>query len=109
MAAKALSFQVGDNVVYPKHGVGRVIEVQASEITPVYDDPESVQPFTEAQAIQMMVSSGIPLTSACKRMGWSETEVQELEADLLKQAASQQMSLAHGLIEAQKRFDQGSI
>jgi CarD family transcriptional regulator len=32
MAAKALSFQVGDNVVYPKHGVGRVIEVQASEI-----------------------------------------------------------------------------
>ena len=32
MAAKALSFQVGDNVVYPKHGVGRVIEIQSSEI-----------------------------------------------------------------------------
>ena len=32
MAAKALSFQVGDNVVYPKHGVGRVIEIEASEI-----------------------------------------------------------------------------
>ncbi len=26
MAAKALSFDVGDYVVYPKHGVGRVIE-----------------------------------------------------------------------------------
>jgi CarD family transcriptional regulator len=32
MATKALSFQVGDNVVYPKHGVGRVIEIQSSEI-----------------------------------------------------------------------------
>jgi CarD family transcriptional regulator len=32
MAAKALSFEVGDNVVYPKHGVGRVIEIQSSEI-----------------------------------------------------------------------------
>ena len=32
MAAKALSFDVGDYVVYPKHGVGRVIELQRSEI-----------------------------------------------------------------------------
>ena len=32
MAAKALSFDVGDYVVYPKHGVGRVIELQKSEI-----------------------------------------------------------------------------
>src|SRR5688500_19122399 len=32
MAAKALSFDVGDYVVYPKHGVGRVIELQSSEI-----------------------------------------------------------------------------
>ena len=32
MAAKALNFVVGDHVVYPKHGVGRVMEVQSSEI-----------------------------------------------------------------------------
>ena len=32
MAAKALSFDVGDYVVYPKHGVGRVIELQSTEI-----------------------------------------------------------------------------
>ncbi|MDE2042191.1 MAG: CarD family transcriptional regulator [Alphaproteobacteria bacterium] len=28
----ALNFEVGDYVVYPKHGVGRVIELQSSEI-----------------------------------------------------------------------------
>ena len=28
MAAKALHFDVGDYVVYPKHGIGRVIELQ---------------------------------------------------------------------------------
>ncbi|CAM3125517.1 hypothetical protein SPAN111604_05045 [Sphingomonas antarctica] len=32
MAAKALLFDVGDYVVYPKHGVGRVVELQKSEI-----------------------------------------------------------------------------
>lgn len=32
MAAKALSFVVGDYVVYPKHGVGRVVELQSQEI-----------------------------------------------------------------------------
>ncbi len=30
--AKPLGFEVGDYVVYPKHGVGRVIELQRSEI-----------------------------------------------------------------------------
>ena len=30
--AKPLGFEVGDYVVYPKHGVGRVVELQRSEI-----------------------------------------------------------------------------
>ena len=32
MAVKAHAFDVGDYVVYPKHGVGRVIELQEQEI-----------------------------------------------------------------------------
>jgi CarD family transcriptional regulator len=32
MATKALAFDVGDYVVYPKHGVGRVVELQNEEI-----------------------------------------------------------------------------
>ena len=32
MSAKANAFDVGDYVVYPKHGVGRVIELQEQEI-----------------------------------------------------------------------------
>jgi len=32
MATSAVSFDVGDYVVYPKHGVGRVIELQNQEI-----------------------------------------------------------------------------
>lgn len=32
MAAKSLKFVVGDYVVYPKHGVGRVIELEATEV-----------------------------------------------------------------------------
>ena len=32
MTANADAFDVGDYVVYPKHGVGRVIELQNEEI-----------------------------------------------------------------------------
>ena len=32
MSVKPLNFAVGDYVVYPKHGLGRVIELQESEI-----------------------------------------------------------------------------
>ncbi|MDE0933351.1 MAG: CarD family transcriptional regulator, partial [Novosphingopyxis baekryungensis] len=32
MASNAFLFDVGDYVVYPKHGVGRVIELQNDEI-----------------------------------------------------------------------------
>ena len=32
MVIKAQAFDVGDYVVYPKHGVGRVVELQKSEI-----------------------------------------------------------------------------
>ena len=32
MTSNAAIFDVGDYVVYPKHGVGRVIELQDSEI-----------------------------------------------------------------------------
>jgi CarD family transcriptional regulator len=32
MASNAISFVVGDYVVYPKHGVGRVVELQKDEI-----------------------------------------------------------------------------
>ena len=32
MSMKALSFVVGDYVVYPKHGLGRIMELQKSEI-----------------------------------------------------------------------------
>ena len=32
MAASAPAFDVGDYVVYPKHGVGRVVELQSQEI-----------------------------------------------------------------------------
>jgi CarD family transcriptional regulator len=33
--AKPLGFEVGDYVVYPKHGVGRVVEIQHQEIAGV--------------------------------------------------------------------------
>lgn len=83
------------------------INIPIREIRPIYDDPKSIQPFTEMQAIQMAVSAGIPLKSACRRMGWSQKDIDQLAIELQEQASAEQASLASSLMEAQRRFDQG--
>jgi hypothetical protein len=83
------------------------IEVQAREIKPAFDRPESVQPFTEAQAIQMYVTSEIPLPSAVRRMGWSEEEIAQLMKDIETAKTAQQTSLATGLLDSLGRFNAG--
>ncbi len=84
------------------------IEIKKQDVRPVFDRTESVQPFTEAQAIQMYVSSGVALQTAQRRLGWTEEEIEKAEEDRQAEAARQELSLAQGLLEAQRRFDRGN-
>jgi hypothetical protein len=74
---------------------------------PVFDKPEIVQPFSEAQAIQMMVSAGIPLETAVRRMKWTEEEVEGMMRDKRAEEAAGQRSLAGALLEAERKFNAG--
>jgi hypothetical protein len=78
------------------------IEVNSREITPVFDEPEEVQPFTSAQAIQMLVAAGVPLEIAAKRLGWKEKEVEELRKAVEKEAEASRKSLASALLESER-------
>jgi hypothetical protein len=83
------------------------VEVEAREMKPVFDKPEIVQPFSEAQAIQMMVSAGIPLETAVRRMKWKEEEVEGMMRDKRAAEAAGQRSLAGALLEAERKFNAG--
>jgi len=63
-------------------------DVQKRDITPVFDEPASVQPRTEAEIRQIDVNTGIPLVTTLRRNGWSEAEIAQMEADKKAGAAS---------------------
>ena len=101
MAVKALNFVVGDYVVYPKHGVGRVIELQSQEIAGLSLELYVLRfekermtlrvPTNKAEAVGMRkLSSSVTLTEALttlkgkpkvKRTMWSR-RAQEYEAKI---------------------------
>jgi hypothetical protein len=64
-------------------------EVEKRDITPVFDEPQTVQPRTEAEIRQIDVNTGIPLVTTLRRNGWSEAEITQMEADKAEEKAKQ--------------------
>lgn len=64
--------------------------VEPSEITVLWDRPESIQPYTEAQARQLAVNTGIPLITALRREGWSEVEIESMMKDMEEERAKKE-------------------
>jgi hypothetical protein len=81
--------------------------VDASAIEPVFDDPETVQPRTEAEIRRIDVNAGIPLVTVLRREGWTEDEIAQMIADRDEAASKQQANLASALVSAQRQMDQG--
>lgn len=79
-----------------------------AEVEAVFDRPETIQPFTQAQTLQMYVSAGLPVALALKQLGWDEGEIREAEAIIKKAEMERQQTLAVSLMEAQRRFDQNT-
>jgi hypothetical protein len=61
----------------------------------------------EAETWQAEVDAGLPLVTALRRSGWTDEQIDELEADFARQQAMQQSGLAASLLEATARFDAG--
>lgn len=55
--------------------------VESRKITPLFARPETVQPRTEAEIVQLETTSGIPLTTAVRRRGWTEAEIDQMNED----------------------------
>jgi CarD family transcriptional regulator len=91
MAAKALHFDVGDYVVYPKHGVGRVVELQKQEIAGMQLELYVLRfekekmtlrvPTNKAESVGMRKLSSDKTMREVKRTMWSR-RAQEYEAKI---------------------------
>ena len=57
------------------------IEIDPETVEPIYDNPQTVQPRTEAEIRQLDVAAGIPLTTELRREGWTEDELEQMQAD----------------------------
>ncbi len=60
---------------------GKSREIEANEITPVFDAVETVQPFTRAQIRQTNVNAGIPIVTQLRMEGWSDEDIAKMQEE----------------------------
>ena len=77
-------------------------------IVPIFDKPETVQPYTQALIRKESVQAGIPLLWQMEQEGYTEQELADLETAMNEEQGSAQQSLAAAMTNAQRNFDQGA-
>ena len=75
-------------------------------IIPIFEEPETVQPYTQALIRKESVAAGIPLMWQMEQEGYTEQELDDLEAARQDEQGAQQQTLATALTNAQRNFDQ---
>ena len=74
------------------------VTLTESDLTPVWENPESKLPLPEAMVIQTEVNAGIPLVSALRRRGAGEDEIQQIIEDRDADKARREEELANAML-----------
>jgi hypothetical protein len=82
--------------------------VALQDITPIFDKPETVQPFTQSQTRMTNVNAGMPLTTILREEGKSEAFIRQMLKDRQEEEVRRQETLAQTMLEAERRFNAGS-
>ena len=80
--------------------------IEDDAIIPVFEEPETVQPYTQALIRKESVAAGIPLLWQMEQEGYTEQELDDLQGASQEEQGAQQQSLATALTNAQRNFDQ---
>jgi len=67
---------------------------------------ETVQPKTQAEIRESSTRAGIPLSTALRREGWTQAELDEMEKDRKQASEAEKNSLAAALVRAQRTMNQ---
>lgn len=82
-------------------------EVDPKLITPIFEKPASVQPLTQADIRQKTVAAGVPLETALRWEGKSESDIEQMSQDKQAEQDAAQQSLADALKKSEKNFNAG--
>lgn len=82
-------------------------EVKPEEVEIVFDQPETVQPSTEAQTRMANVTAGMPLKTILREEGKSDEFIKQFEKDILEEKTNKANLASAYLEQARKNFDQG--
>jgi hypothetical protein len=77
--------------------------IEEGDIAVVFDEPQTIQPRTEAEILNMNVQAGIPLKTALRRGGWVTSDLEQLDEDKQEEQSAAAVSLGAALAEAQRR------
>jgi hypothetical protein len=80
------------------------IEVEAKDITPVWEPVSTQQPLASAQTVGAETSAGIPLVTALRRQGWASDEIEQMEEDD-KAQQKKKTSIAQTELDMQRNAD----
>lgn len=81
--------------------------VAPEDVQPVFSDPRTIQPLTQAQIRQTNVGAGYPLRSQLRDEGKSDAEIEQVETDRQEERAGQQQTLAAAVLNARRQLDGG--
>lgn len=76
-------------------------------IVPIFDKPQTVQPYTQALIRKESVAAGIPLIWQMEQEGYTEQELADLQAAQDEQQQKQIDTMAKAMTNQQRAFDQG--
>jgi hypothetical protein len=81
--------------------------VVARDLAPDYDRPEVISSRTLAETREINVRAGVPLVTVIRDEGRDEAYIENMLADAANARDLEQSNLAQGLLDAQRRFNQG--
>jgi hypothetical protein len=82
-------------------------EVDAMAITPHFDEPETIQPLTQANIRVLGRNAGLPLKTLLRDEGWTSDELEDLNKDLEEDDEREARRQARRLDLAETAFSRG--
>lgn len=80
------------------------VTISSREISIEFDPFQTIQPMTQVMVIKTGKEAGIPLRNMLKEYGWTEEDIQQMEADALaEQKFNQQLAAANNEFIAQQQ------
>jgi len=83
------------------------LTIEETDITPLFDNPVTIQPAAQATIRQASVGAGMPLATVLRDEGKDDAYLDQMKKDAQEERRQQQATLAAAMVAAQRRMDQG--